>query len=378
VDLQGRPEKWRHYVTAQNVSTGAAFAVTLLFSYDRGVRPMMLIANIALSIVSAAGVWLSARHHRVALAVMAALCLGSPVLSTSFAAIELCTVFVLYQVTMGSDDPLYVPAVVGFVSLTVNDVWLRVKTEQDFAGPTLLYPVVLTGLGVGLGMQGRRIRLQNRELVELRSAERQRAISDERRRIARDLHDVAAHHLTALVVHNKLAQRRGSPEALHEAAQFSAVTAADALESLRSVVGVLNFDDSPLSPQPSLSDLDSVFARLEVAGLHIHRSIEAFAPAPRRDVQLAVVRIATEALTNTLRHCGPGPAWVSLRADGDMLDLCVDDDGRGQGTSAPLSSGGLGIIGMTERAHSCRGVIDVGPSVHGGRRVHVRIPLETS
>ena len=81
-------------------------------------------------------------------------------------------------------------AAAGFAALTVNDVWLRVSADRSFMSRTVLYPALLAALAVGLGMQSRRVRVQHAELVALRQADRARAVSEERRRLARDLHDV--------------------------------------------------------------------------------------------------------------------------------------------------------------------------------------------
>ena len=146
----------------------------------------------------------------------------------------------------------------------------------------------------------------------MQHADRECAVLSERQRIARDLHDVAAHHLSALVVQNRLALRISTADSLAEAADFSAQTAGEALDALRKVVGVLS-NDSPLEPQPTLAELNPMFVRLAKAGLVVHRSTGADVAGLRRDVELAVVRITQEALTNVLRHRGPGQAWFDQR-----------------------------------------------------------------
>ncbi len=366
----------------QLITTVAVFGVTFAFSFGTDQHPMTLFANVVLSCLGAATSWLSFRNPRVSLGAVAVLCAGSPAFTTSFAALELMVVFVLFQVVLRSDvDPRVVGAI-GFVSLTVNDLWLRRATNVAFSGPTTLYPLVLTALAVGLGYQGRQMRQQHAQLVALQTADRERAILSERQRIARDLHDVAAHHLSALVVQNKLARRVGTTESLQEAADFSALTARQALDALRQVVGVLS-SESPLEPQPTIADLGPMFDRLAGAGLVVHRSDSnwyAGAGQLRRDVELAIVRITQEALTNVLRHRGPGNAWFDVSVVDGHVQLTIENDGV---VEEPPSRDNVrreryGLINMAERAKSTGGSFDIDTSPHGGWRVRATLPYGVS
>ncbi len=359
----------------QLATTAAVFLGTLAFSFGPDQPRMMWFANIVLSGLAAGTSWLSFRFHWIALLAVAVMCFGSPVFSASFAALELVVVFVLFQVVWRSEIDPRIVTVIGFVSLTVNDLWLRRNADDPFSGPTVLYPVILTALGVGLGFQGRLLRRQHTELVALQHADRERAVLSERQRIARDLHDVAAHHLSAVVVQNRLALRIATTDSLTEAADFSAQTAAEALDALRKVVGVLS-SDSPLEPQPTLAELGPMFKRLGVAGLVVHESSGSEVIGLRRDVELAVVRITQEALTNVLRHRGPGQAWFDLSAIDSQLHLSIEDDGvEHDAISQQLPQGnGYGLINMTERATSTGGSIDFDRSPRGGWRVRAVFP----
>jgi signal transduction histidine kinase len=372
---------------ARGLVAVAIFGIAFVFSFGAEQSGMTLLGNTVLAGVAAFTAWLSYRRQRVALVVASVLCFGAPALSTSFSALELIVVFVLVQVVWRSDlDPLIV-GVIGFVSLTVNDLWLRRATNASAMSPTVLYPLILTGLAVGIGYQGRIVRKQNLELVALQDSDRQRAVLGERQRIARDLHDVAAHHLSALIVQNKLARRVATPAALDEAAEFSARTAHEALDALRQVVGVLSdAAGSPREPQPTLSDLGSICDRLGSAGLRVHTSIDPSLTAPdsvnhrrvRRDVELAAVRIAQEALTNVLRHRGPGEAWLSLATGADTLLLSIDDNGPDGDSSAPTVNAGVrgyGLLNMTERARSAGGALAIEQSPLGGWRITAQLPL---
>jgi signal transduction histidine kinase len=275
----------------------------------------------------------------------------------------------------------WVLAVVTFAILTVHD-WSSNPLTGRGLDPSLLYPLLLTALAVGLGLQSRRVSEQREELRRLRDADRERAAMDERRRIALDLHDVAAHHLSSLVVHNRLALRLGTTAALQTAVEFSASTASSTLDSLRQVVGTLSAGDEPTRlPTMLLADLPAVLEVVGAAGLVVHLDVDEPDGLSELDeeLQVALLRIVQESLSNVLRHRGPGQCWVALhRADG-AVRLTVDDDGRpdepaedpaarttGDGPTAQI---GHGIVGMRERARSRGGRLQVCPSPRGGMRV---------
>ncbi|CAA9399111.1 MAG: hypothetical protein AVDCRST_MAG66-1364, partial [uncultured Pseudonocardia sp.] len=215
------------------VPAAATFAVSVVFSASAEVGRMDPAAALGISAVAASAVWLSAHRPVAALVVVAALAGALPLVGSTFPVMDLVVVVVAFQAVLHADLSPWVVAGVCLVLLTAVDAWQRAASGRGFLEPGVLYPLVLTGLVVGLGLQSRRVRRQHEELLALREAERRRAVSDERRRIARDLHDVAAHHLSALVVRTRLAQRVGTPEALAGAARFTATTAADALDGLR-------------------------------------------------------------------------------------------------------------------------------------------------
>ena len=321
-----------------------------------------------------------------ALVVVGALALALPLLRSTFPVMDLVVILVAFQAVLNVDLPPWVVALVCLVLLTVVDAWQRVAGDRSFMEPDVLYPLVLTGLVMGLGLQSRQVRRQHDELAALRDTDRRRAVSDERRRIARDLHDIAAHHLSVLVVRTRLATRLGTPEALADAARFTATTAAEALDGLRGAVQVLNDDRAdpdaaPLAPTPQLRDLDRVVTALGEAGLRVECEMPPDgAGAPPLDVAVAAVRIASEALANVLRHRGPGRAWLQVTRTPGTLTVLVEDDGPGTwrheaADPAWPAPGHYGIVGMRERAHACGGRLTVEPSARGGWRVSAVLPV---
>lgn len=369
------------------------FAVSFVFSWSPQAAGMSLPGSLAISAAATAAVWLSARRPVAALATSAALTAGLPLIGSTFAVLDLVVVFVVFQVVLLADLRPGAVAALCLLLLTVNDAWLRTADGRGFMEPGVLYPLLLTCLAVGLGLQSRRVRRQHDELLALRETDRRRAVSDERRRIARDLHDAAAHHLSALVVRNKLATRVATNAALEDAARFTATTAADTLDALRRVVHVLHTDDddtgedaAPLAPGPRLSDIDGVVATMEQAGLQVRRRDAATCDGPGPadvpvDVAGAAVRIVTEALANVLHHRGPGRCWLEVHHAPPVLTVCVEDDGPGTWLSAAAGPtwhvpGHYGVTGMRERARSCGGRLDVGPSARGGWRVSAVLPVD--
>jgi signal transduction histidine kinase len=356
-----------------------AFAVTFGFSYGPGSLRMSFPASVVVSAAIAGVIWLSMTKPVVALGVATVMTAVLPAIRSTFDAMALVLVLVGFQAAMRSELSRWVLVPTVFGALTANDIWLRVAFGRTFMEPSLLYPALMCALAVGLGLQSRQLRLHQARLEELHTADRQRAVLEQRRQIARDVHDIAAHHLSALVVRNKLARRVGTIAALDQAAGFSADTAAEALASLRQVVGVLAADEgAPLDPQPSLREIDVVVDRMEQAGLRIQRSPLPDS-VPAREVEVAAVRIVQEALANVLRHRGPGRAWVSVGDHDGALEVTVDDDGPGT-WQAELGEGSWyrpsshGLIGMRERAEACGGRLIVGPSPRGGWRVSALLP----
>lgn len=363
------PRGW----AADVVLSGVAFGVAFAFSYGPGTLRMSLAPALVVAAVAAGAVWLSGHRPVPALIVVLALVAALPVARLTVEVLDLVIVLVVVRVITGSALPVAAVGAVCFAALTGNDVWQRVAFGRSFAEPSVLYPLLLTALAVGIGLQARRLRLQQAELVALRDRDRHRAVAEERRRIARDLHDVAASHLSALVVRNKLARRLDTPAALAEAADFTARTTAEALAAMRQVVHVLGgTPDVPPVPHPNLAELDRVVARMEAAGLTVHRSTLPVGALPNA-VEIAVVRIAQEALSNVLRHRGPGDCWLAVERQNGQVQVRIEDDGPAPPTE---HMSGFGLVGMHERAQFCGGRLDVGPSAHGGWAVTAVLPAE--
>jgi signal transduction histidine kinase len=222
---------------------------------------------------------------------------------------------------------------------------------------------------------------REREVAALRTRleEERRRASDERVRIAREVHDVLAHGISVINVQASVALHliEEQPEQARTALTAIKNVSKDALRDLRSVLAALRQPGEPPErvPTPSLANLDHLVTRTAAAGLEVRTEIAGPLERLPASVDLAAFRILQEALTNVIRHADTSTATVRVANDGEVLVLEVEDDGRG------LASGGddglgTGIQGMRERAVALGGAVDAGSRPGGGFRVVARLPLD--
>ncbi len=209
-----------------------------------------------------------------------------------------------------------------------------------------------------------------------REEKARRAVLEERARIARELHDVISHAVSMMVVQAS-AERRALGEELETTRDTLATierAGREALVELRRLLGVLRHtrDEPSLVPQPGLAELGALVAEAREAGLEATLSVDGELGHLPAGVDLSAYRIVQEALTNVLKHAAASQVAVSVRRDGNSLELEVSDDGRG----GDSREGGHGLIGMGERAALYGGSLDAGPVAAGGWRVRARLPLE--
>jgi signal transduction histidine kinase len=223
-----------------------------------------------------------------------------------------------------------------------------------------------------------------------RLAEAERAAAGERARIARELHDVVAHHVSVMAIQagaaRVVAETGGTPAttaAQRDALQSIETTARQVLTELRRMLGVLRRDDhgegavTSLEPQPSIGTLDALIRSVRAAGLPVEWRIQGEPVPLASSVELSAYRIVQEALTNVLKHEGPVPTEVIVRYAEDRLDVEVVDTPSGAAHPAQggLAGGGHGIAGMRERVALFGGDLEVGRRPDGRFRVAARLPL---
>ncbi len=226
---------------------------------------------------------------------------------------------------------------------------------------------------------GRARREQATEVMRTREEEARRRASDERLRIARELHDVVAHNISLINVQASTALHLidERPEQARTALAAIKQASKEALGELRSVLDILRQSDEepPRAPAPGLARLDELVSKVKAAGLEVRTTTEGDSrplPAP---VDLTAFRIVQEALTNVHRHAGRASATVRVSYRDRDLVVQVDDDGRGASSNG-TAGGGNGIPGMRERVAALGGELEAGPRAGGGFRVLARLPLD--
>ena len=250
--------------------------------------------------------------------------------------------------------------------------------------------MVAAALGLGLYFAARRAYLAElhdraERLERERDQQAALAAAAERARIAREMHDIVAHHLTVMttLAEAAVAASASSPEKATDVMRSVAVTGRRALADTRRLLGVLRERDGTgagsaeaLQPVPDLSQLDALIEQVRSAGLDTALELHGQAPDVPAGVQLAVYRLVQEALTNTLKHGGAG-ARASVRLSFEPGELRVDVNDDGAGSAAPTAAGvGGGLPGMRERVRAYGGDVQTGPRQPAGWAVSARLPLD--
>lgn len=247
----------------------------------------------------------------------------------------------------------------------------------------LLGQVVIVFTAWLLGMHRRALTDRDaalRERAEQLQHERERAAalaaSEERTRIARELHDVLAHSLSLMVVQAGAARRVLSSDAEQARTAVTALVSAgrESLVELRHAVG-RSEATAPFEPAPKLVEVDAIAERFRQAGLAVTVVTHGEPNGQRAGLELSGCRIIGEALTNVLKHAGSETsAEVTLHYDDEAVRIEVTDDGRETQTEPGVR--GHGVIGMRERAELHGGTLEAGPLPGGGFRVTAVLPYE--
>jgi signal transduction histidine kinase len=218
------------------------------------------------------------------------------------------------------------------------------------------------------------------EAAQSREEESQRRRSDERLRIARELHDVLAHNISLINVQSGVALHLMDREPQQARTALTAIEAAsrEALTELRSVLDILRRpeDDVPRSPAPGLDRLDSLLDSARASGLEVEGLVSGdIRPLPV-PTDAAVFRVIQEALTNVIRHASARRVTVRIHFGDEDLEIEVLDDGAASPTQAARPPAGNGIAGMRERVTALGGSFEAGPRASGGFRVSARLPMD--
>ncbi|NKY84675.1 sensor histidine kinase [Nocardia veterana] len=252
---------------------------------------------------------------------------------------------------------------------------------SSFAEAGFGWPLAMTGL-VGFGLLVRWLVLSRQALVrqeEQNELERaRRAILEEKARIARDLHDVVAHHMSMVVVQAQTAPYRVTDVSPAARAEFESIgaSAREALNEIRSMLGVLRSDGQlpEHAPQPVAADVVSVLDGVRRAGVRIDWTIEGSLAAVPDTVGLALYRIVQESLSNVSRHAPGAAVTATVTVTEQAVEVLIAND-AGTGPAPAASGVSSGIAGMRARAEAIGGMLAAGPRSEGGFQVYARLPL---
>lgn len=289
----------------------------------------------------------------------------------------------LASYTLAAYRPKVPPVAIGIVAAVAMLVGhLRYWPElvlADVAGDLILIgAIAVVPVAVGRAVNTarrttRELAARNAELVALRESEAAHAVEAERFRMARELHDVVAHHVSAMTVRARAGGHVAArdPQAAQDALAYISQAGTETLTAMGALVGALRGeqapDAGPLTPQPGLEDLSDLLESFRRTGLVVHADVDPGSVTVEPVLGLNTYRIVQEGLTNAIRHGGAERAWVAVSVAADAIRVQVDDNG--QGLQAGHGPAGHGLVGVAERAAMHGGTSSFGASPRGGCRL---------
>ena len=260
----------------------------------------------------------------------------------------------------------------------IAGMWAGVLASGQVDVQSFVFSAGLVGLAPWLGGRANRARRLRTEALERERDQRARAAaSEERQRIARELHDVVAHGVVLMVLQAQGARRilDHDTDRAREALEAIEETGQTALAEIRRSLGILRDEHAraELAPQRSLDDLGALVDEMREAGLMVDLRVEGRPRELRDGIDRSAYRIVQEALTNTIKHAGLVPAHVTVTYEPDGLVLEVADEG--DGAAADDAGDGQGLEGMRERVLLHGGELDAHRVAGRGFVVRARIPL---
>ncbi|MFB7600653.1 sensor histidine kinase [Streptomyces sp. NPDC056160] len=349
-------------------------------------RPELL--SLVLMALGGAALVLRRRAPRTVLAVTGTVSLVECVTGDPRAPVAMSAVVALFTVAAATDRPTTWR--LGLSTMTVLTGAAMLGGPEPWYAQENLAIFAWTGMAAAGGdaVRSRRafvraIRERAERAERTREEEARRRVVEERLRIARDLHDVVAHHIALVNVQAGVAAHvmDKRPDQAKEALAHVREAGRSALDELRATVGLLRQSDdpeAPTEPAPGLDRLDDLVGTFRNAGLHVEVARADGGTALPAAVDLAAFRIVQEALTNVQKHAGGrARAEVSVVRVGPNLEVTVLDDGAGADDVPHVGGGGHGLLGMRERVTAVRGTLTTGPRYGGGFRVHAILPVKT-
>jgi signal transduction histidine kinase len=259
---------------------------------------------------------------------------------------------------------------------------LFAQDADPIEGLVIPFVVLVPTWLLGDVLRSRRVDAQRRaEAIERSLREREASLRaaaiEERRHVARELHDVVAHAVSVMVIQAGAARQvlRSSPDQAEASLLAVESTGREAMTELRRFLGALNDDGEAagLAPQPGIGELSTLLDRVREAGLPASLEVDGSPRSIPSSLDVTAYRIVQEALTNALRYAQRAATLVRLSWESDQLRLEILDDGPSTGAA---EGSGRGLVGMSERAALVGGRLEAGPRVGGGYAVRAWLPLE--
>ncbi len=268
----------------------------------------------------------------------------------------------------------FIAVVAAAVTVTGSDGWYEFVARCG---------VAVAGFALGDSQRSRAalvtsLMAQAERAESLRVVEAQRAVIEERNRIAREMHDVVAHSLSVMVVQAVAAERLAAKQPEAAAASMSSVAEVGraALWEMRRIFDIFDHEAGPVdfAPQPTLDDLDAIIETFRTAGMDVTVHRIGNPPALDAGLELAIVRIVQESLTNVLKHADGTDAVVTL-SFADHVTVEITDTGNARPHSTPADGSGRGLIGMRERVDALGGTITARHFAGRGFTVRAVLPV---
>ena len=243
---------------------------------------------------------------------------------------------------------------------------------DEAAGPMFSGGLIMTTIGAVAVA----VRLHRRYVTSERDQAAERAVAQERLRIARELHDVLAHGMSVITIQAGVARHvfEVRPQEALRALEAIEDSSRSSLTELRQMLTTLRTEEPVLDPAPRLADLGALVARTNAVGVPVEVRLQGRPRPLPPGMELSAYRIVQEALTNVVKHAGPARADVLLHYEPETLTIEVTDDGAG---TVRQAGAGHGLVGMRERVAVYGGRLDAGPlpSPRSGFGVRARLPL---
>ncbi len=342
---------------------------------------------VVLTLLAGAAVALRGRWPVPALALASAAALTPLALGYPQTVATFTPLLVLYTVAAGRPVRVSAPAAIG-VYLLVGLLLAAGPVEPTIADWVSNTFMVVAVWAVGWSVRSRRAQSagreeRNRALFEAREARARAVEVDERATIAREMHDLVTHGITALTVQTTAARRllRSDPDTADQLLAQAERAGHEAIAEMRRILGVLRPADdvADLRPQPGLADLGTLVDEARAEGMDVELVNHGTPVEVDGGVALTAYRVVQEALTNVRRHAGRAAASVILDWGDADLSLRIVDDGRGALTwVADFPPDGHGLASLRERVSAYGGALAAGPGPGGGFTVTASLPLDRS